>query len=224
MTAPPPWGPGTPPPGGPYGHPQPHPQHPGGYAPQPPMPQQYLPPQQHLPPPQPMPPQMPQLGPAVQAYIDAVAHRLMADRIQVQQTWIGPVPGLVGVITTNPLISFGSPVEFVLGVAALSEVTPMAVADFPRQVDQFARSQRSLGGLGGAMSVAALVSERVDPAAVQRLSASSQWGSGNIPAVADLGTRQLHIASNTPVFGFAMFGKLRTQANRYLPQPREILG
>ncbi|MFE3446357.1 hypothetical protein ACFXNW_25295 [Nocardia sp. NPDC059180] len=198
--------------------PQQVPQYPAAPAPYPAAP----PPPFPSAPPQPPPPG-PGSGPA-QAYIGAVAQRLMADQLRIQHAWVGPVQTMIGIITINPLASFGSPVEFVLGVAEVPEVSPMAMDNFPRQLDQFARSQRSLGALGGAMSVAALVSERVHPAALSRLTTRAQWGSGVLPAIADLGTRQLHMATDSPIFGYAMWGKLRKQANRYLPHPAQVLG
>ncbi|MFE7796171.1 hypothetical protein [Nocardia sp. NPDC057440] len=50
------------------------------------------------------------------------------------------------------------------------------------------------------------------------------FGSIVVPAVVDLGARQLHIAANTPFLGLAMWGSARAQARNYLPEPRLVLG
>lgn len=199
------------------------------YPPQAPPPQQQYPPQAQ---PQ-QPPQAPQPGapgqqpppvsPAAQAYIGAVAQIMMGQRMRLHERWIGPSWTLIGQPFPDAAAAFVSG-DFVLGIAAIDEVSPQAVHGFPRQLDEFARSQRQMGALGGAMSVAALVSERVNPAALGNLKNFSQFGSGVCPAVVDLGMRQVHIASNTPFIGFAVFKSLRNRAASYLIDPRQVLG
>lgn len=104
----------------------------------------------------------------------------------------------------------------------MAEVTPAAIDDFPRRVDDFAKSLRkrsAFGVKGGAMAVAALVSERVHPTAVQALTNRAlSYGSIVVPAVVDLGTRQLHIAANTPVLGLVMWNNVRSQARNLPPR------
>lgn len=78
---------------------------------------------------------------------------------------------------------------------------------------------------GGAFGVAALVAPRVHPAALQAVTnRPMSFGSVIVPAVVDLGTRQLHVASNTPFVGMATWGAVRSQARIYLPEPRAVLG
>lgn len=232
---------GPPPPAGPQpwnGGPAPMPGQPQQQYPQQ---QQYYPPQAPPPPPQQQPPPGPQQGPgpqgqqgppgpppppvspAAQAYIGAVAQRMMAQRMRLHERWVGPSWTLIG----QPFPDMGAAFvagDFVLGIAAIDEISPQAMQGFPRQLDEFARSQRQLGAMGGAMSVACLVSERVNPQALGNLKNFSQFGSGVCPAVVDLGMRQLHIASNTPIIGFAVFKSLRTKAASFLPDPRQVLG
>ncbi|MET8775594.1 hypothetical protein ABZV58_11280 [Nocardia sp. NPDC004654] len=233
-----PHGPATPPPHGypvPSGYPAP--QQPGYPAPPPPgypgAPQGYPAPSpygQPAPPPgyphaAPPPLQFPGT-PAVQAYLTAVTHHMTRGRMQIAQHMVGPLMSLVGV---NAVIATAlNPIDFVLCVATLEEISPAAVDDFPRHVDGFAKNQRRrsfIGVKGGAMGVAALVSERVHPAAVQALrNRPMSWGSVVTPVLVDLGNRQLHIASNTPAVGLALWHGVRSQARAYLPEPRQVLG
>lgn len=159
----------------------------------------------------------------MQAYIGAVAQRMMAQRMRLQEMWVGPAWTLIGQPIPDAAAALVTG-DFVLGIAGVDEISPEAVHGFPRQLDEFARSQRQLGAMGGAMSVACLVSERVNPASMQNLKNFSQFGSGVCPCVVDLGMRQLHIASNTPFIGFAVFGSLRKKAASFLPDPRQVLG
>ncbi|TQM28645.1 hypothetical protein [Nocardia bhagyanarayanae] len=177
--------------------------------------------------PHPAPPPLEFPGtPAVRAYLTAVTHHMTRGRMQIAQHMVGPLMSLVGV---NAVIATAlNPIDFVLCVATLEEISPAAVDDFPRHVDGFAKNQRRrsfLGVKGGAMGVAALVSERVHPAAVQALrNRPMSWGSVVTPAIVDLGNRRLHIASNTPAVGLAMWHGVRSQARAYLPEPRQVLG
>jgi hypothetical protein len=147
-------------------------------------------------------------------------------QMQISQNWIGPLWSLIGV--TSAVKTSFNPIELTVCVATVAEISPAAVADFPRRVDDFARSlrKRSMFGVkGGTMAVAALVSERVQPGAAQALTNKPMsYGSIVVPAVVDLGGRQLHIAANTPVLGLAMWGSVRSQARNYLPEPRLVLG
>ncbi|MEV6391745.1 hypothetical protein [Nocardia xishanensis] len=211
----------------PYGHPVAQP--PGYPAP----PQAAAPPgyPPHAAPPpgyQPAPPnlELPGSTPAVKAYLAAVTHHMTLGRMQIAQHMVGPLMSMVGV--TAVIATALNPIDLVLCVATLEEISPAAVDDFPRQVDGFAKNQRRrsvFGVKGGAMGVAALVSERVHPAAVQALrNRPMSFGSVVTPAVVDLGNRQLHIASNTPAIGLAMWHGVRSQARSYLPEPRLVLG
>ncbi|MGV9820366.1 hypothetical protein [Nocardia xishanensis] len=177
---------------------------------------------------QPAPPnlELPGSTPAVKAYLAAVTHHMTVGRMQIAQHMVGPLMSMVGV--TAVIATALNPIDLVLCVATLEEISPAAVDDFPRQVDGFAKNQRRrsvFGVKGGAMGVAALVSERVHPAAVQALrNRPMSFGSVVTPAVVDLGNRQLHIASNTPAIGLAMWHAVRSQARSYLPEPRLVLG
>ncbi|WP_431964267.1 hypothetical protein [Nocardia sp. bgisy134] len=224
--------PPVPPPGGYPVPPQGHPAPPGYPAP-PPHGHPAPPPGYPAPPPgyhQPPPPAQPNLEfagtPAVKAYLAAVTHHMTVGRMQIAQHMVGPLMSLVGV--TAVIATALNPIDLVLCVATLEEISPAAVDDFPRQVDGFAKNQRRrsvFGVKGGAMGVAALVSERVHPAAVQALrNRPMSFGSVVTPAVVDLGNRQLHIAANTPAVGLAMWHSVRSQARAYLPEPRLVLG
>ncbi len=147
-------------------------------------------------------------------------------RMQINQHMVGPLMSLVGV--TAVIATALNPIDLVLCVATLEEISPAAIDDFRRQVNSLAKNQRRrsvFGMKGGAMGVAALVSERVHPAAVQALrNRPMSFGSVVSPAIVDLGNRQLHIASNTPAVGLAMWHGVRSQARVYLPEPRLVLG
>lgn len=74
-------------------------------------------------------------------------------------------------------------------------------------------------------AVAALVSERLHPAAVQAsTNRPLSFGSVVVPAVVDLGTRQLHIAADAPVLGLVMWNSVRSRSRTDLPEPRLVLG
>ncbi|WP_328409469.1 hypothetical protein [Nocardia sp. NBC_00403] len=162
----------------------------------------------------------------MQAYLAAVAHHMAGGRMQISQNWIGQVWSLIGIASAveTPV----NPMTLTICVATVAEVSPAALADFPRQVDGFARSLRRqsvFGVKGGTMAVAALVSERVHPGVLKKLTNKPMsFGSIVVPAVVDLGAGQLHIAANTPFFGMAMWGAVRAQARNYLPEPRLVLG
>ncbi|MEV0033696.1 hypothetical protein [Nocardia sp. NPDC050793] len=213
---PPPGYPAPPPPG----YPAPPPQAPvqPGYPPHAAPPPGYHPAPPNL--------ELPGSTPAVKAYLAAVTHHMTVGRMQIAQHTIGPLMSLVGV--TAVIATALNPIDLVLCVATLEEISPAAVDDFPRQVNGFAKNQRRrsvFGMKGGAMGVAALVSERVHPGAVQALrNRPMSFGSVVTPAVVDLGNRQLHIASNTPAIGLAMWHGVRSQVRSYLPEPRLVLG
>lgn len=162
----------------------------------------------------------------VARYLDAVGHRMAAGRLRVSRGPIGPVNALIGV--GMAVQSSLNPIELAVCVADLAEVTPDAVTDFPVRVNEFALALRRRSAMvvkGGAFGVAALVSHRVQPAAVAAVkNRSLGYGSVVVPAVVDLGQRRLHIASNTPIVGFAVWGTVRDYARTHLPDPRLVLG
>ncbi|MGI5220710.1 hypothetical protein [Nocardia sp. CA-290969] len=158
--------------------------------------------------------------------MNAVTHHMGMGRLQITQNWVGPVWSLVGI--GQVIASALNPIELAICVGQIEEVTPAAVADFTRSVDQFSKSLRRAGFIGvkgGSTAVAALVSERVHPAALPAVrNKPMSFGSVVVPAVVDLGQRQLHIATNTPMIGMAVWGGVRDQARTYLPEPRAVFG
>ncbi|MEV0293346.1 hypothetical protein [Nocardia sp. NPDC050710] len=162
----------------------------------------------------------------MQRYLAAVTHHMTMGRLRIAQSPIGPLPCLTGVGSIVAASEF--PIELAVCVATLDEVSPAAVRDFRRQVNEFARSLRGRSEFAervGAGAVAALVSERVDPAALRAMKNKlMSYGSLVVPAVVDLGNRQLHIASNAPVIGRVVWNEIRSQARDYLPEPRLVLG
>ncbi|MFD4458001.1 hypothetical protein [Nocardia sp. NPDC058480] len=225
-------------PGGPWGYPQQS--GPFGAPPQQPYPQQqHYPPQYQQPPaqygaPQPdyaAPQQSPSAGApqesaAVQAYLAAVAHHMNMGGLQVSRNWVGPVLSLIGVGAV--IKSSLNPIELAVCVGHAGEISPATVAGFTRQVDEFARSIRRPSAFavkGGACAIAALISDRVHPASFGAVTNKAMsFGTVVVPAVIDLGNRQMMIAQNTPVMGFAMWSTVRGKAGMYLPDPRAVLG
>lgn len=171
-------------------------------------------------------PPAPPTGPAARAYLDAVAQHMGGGGLRISQAWIGPVHTLLGIGAV--IESSLNPVELAICVGQAGEVSPATVAGFTRQVDEFARSLRRpgvLGVKGGACAVAALVSERVQPVAYAAVTNKAMsFGAVVVPAVVDLGQRQLIIAANTPMMGWAMWGTVRSRARAFLPEPRAVLG
>ncbi|WP_280503604.1 hypothetical protein [Nocardia farcinica] len=161
-----------------------------------------------------------------QRYLAAVTHQHALGRLHIGRQWIGPVLGLTGV--GQAVATALNPIELAVCVADVAEVTPQAAADFPHRVDEFARSLRRRSAFvvkGGVFGVAALVSHRVHPAAIQGLrNRPMSYGSVIVPVLVDLGQRRVHIPANTPVMGFAVWGSVRKQAEYYLPDPRWVLG
>ncbi|MFD6453090.1 hypothetical protein ACFWF3_20120 [Nocardia sp. NPDC060220] len=232
-------------PGGPWGYPQqpgpfgappqqPYPQQPYGqpsFPPQQPQyqqpPAQYGAPQSNYAVPQQAPPQVgPQESAAVQAYLAAVAHHMTMGGLQVSRNWVGPVLSLIGVGAV--IKSSLNPIELAVCVGHAGEISPATVAGFTRQVDEFARSIRRPSAFavkGGACAVAALISDRVHPASFGAVTNKAMsFGTVVVPAVIDLSNRQMMIAQNTPVMGFAMWSTVRGKAGMYLPDPRAVLG
>lgn len=228
-------------PGGPWGYPQQS--GPFGAPPQQPYPQQqHFPPQQpqyQQPPsqygapqpdyaaPQQSPPAgAPQESAAVQAYLAAVAHHMNMGGLQVSRNWVGPVLSLIGVGAV--IKSSLNPIELAVCVGHAGEISPATVAGFTRQVDEFARSIRRPSAFavkGGACAIAALISDRVHPASFGAVTNKAMsFGTVVVPAVIDLANRQMMIAQNTPVMGFAMWSTVRGKAGMYLPDPRAVLG
>ncbi|MFE1592254.1 hypothetical protein [Nocardia sp. NPDC058705] len=218
---------------GPYGAPpqQPYPQQPYGQPTYPPQhqqpPAQYGAPQpNYAAPQQPPQPTAPQESPAVQAYLAAVTHHMTMGGLQVSRNWVGPVLSLIGVGAV--IKSALNPIELAVCVGHAGEISPATVAGFTRQVDEFARSIRRPSAFavkGGACAVAALISDRVHPASFGAVTNKAMsYGTVVVPAVIDLTNRQIMIAQNTPVMGFALWSTVRGKAGMYLPDPRAVLG
>lgn len=226
-------------PGGPWGYPQQGafgvpPQQPYGqpsFSGQQPQyqqaPGQYGAPQPNYGAPQQSPsPDAPQESAAVQAYLAAVAHHMNMGGLQVSRNWVGPVLSLIGVGAV--IKSALNPIELAVCVGLAGEISPATVAGFTRQVDEFARSIRRPSAFavkGGACAVAALISDRVHPASFGAVTNKAlSYGTVVVPAVIDLSNRQMVIAQNTPMMGFALWGTVRGKAGMYLPDPRAVLG
>ncbi|WP_459545916.1 hypothetical protein [Nocardia sp. X0981] len=162
----------------------------------------------------------------MQSYLAAVTHNMGRGRLRITQHWLGPVWSVIGV--GSAVANAMNPIELAVCVGHVTDLTHPVVGDFTRQVDQFAKSIRRRGFLGvkgGSTAVAALVSERVHPGALQAvINKPMSFGAVVVPAVVDLGQRQLHIAANTPMVGAAMWGGVREQARNYLPDPRAVSG
>ncbi|TCJ95179.1 hypothetical protein [Nocardia alba] len=162
----------------------------------------------------------------MQAYLAAVAHQMAMGGLQVSRNWIGPVLSLIGVGAV--IKSSLNPIELAVCVGHAGEISPATVAGFTRQVDEFARSIRRPSAFavkGGACAVAALISDRVHPASFGAVTnRAMSYGTVVVPAVIDLGNRQMMIAQNTPVLGFALWSTVRGKAGMYLPDPRAVLG
>ncbi len=207
----------------PYGAPQPYSQQPYGQ----PNPAPYgAPPQPNHAAPQPPSPVGPEESPAVQAYRAAVAQHMAMGGLQVSQNWLGPVWSTIGIGAV--IKSSLNPIELAVCVGYAGEISPATVAGFTRQVDEFARSIRRPSAFavkGGACAVAALISERVHPAAIPAVTNKPMsFGTVVVPAVIDLTARHLLIAQNTPMIGMAMWGSVKGKARLYLPEPRAVLG
>lgn len=155
-------------------------------------------------------------------YMAAVTTNMVDGELQISQDRFGSLWGVVGrgsYIIGDLDISGHQ----MICVATLDEVTPRAVDDFRRHVDAFARSLRK-ELRSGVFGIAALVTPHMHPAARKVVrNRFTSFGSLIVPAVADLGTRQLHIAANKPIAGRAVWGPIRDQARRYLPEPGAVL-
>ncbi len=146
--------------------------------------------------------------------------------LQVSRNWVGPVFTTIGIGAV--IKSALNPIELAVCVGYVGEISPATVAGFTRQVDEFARAIRRPSAFavkGGACAVAALVSERVHPAAFGAVTNKPMsFGTVVVPAVVDLSGRQRVIAQNTPMIGLALWSTVRNKAAGYLPDPRVVLG
>ncbi|MFC9895975.1 hypothetical protein ACFVMC_19990 [Nocardia sp. NPDC127579] len=162
---------------------------------------------------------------AVRQYLSATAERMAQGRLEIQSQQDGAPGTLVGERTVK-VSEF--PVQLSVCVATFEEITLTSVREYRRAIDSYGqvlRRRRPVRSRRGTCAVAALVSERVDPAVFSAVkNKPTSYGVVIVPAVVDLGARRLHIPGNNPIFGIAMWRGVRQQAHDFLPEPREVLG
>ena len=138
------------------------------------------------------PPQQPafQAPHASQAYLASVAARLAADACQTWWEDWGGTPVLVGRRADFRLRWMGTKLHLFTVAAAVPEITMPTIGTFTFQAMEYAK--RTKGGLPAGLQTGigvfpVLVSDRVDPAAVQWAEAQARhdWGITARPVVVD---------------------------------------
>lgn len=167
-------------------------------------------------------------------YIASVANQMSGEGLNLRYQRVGLLDSLVG--TGLPRKNRIVLTEMCACVAVLDEVTPGAVWGFRYDVETFLSWLETQGfgvragrGMLGPKfvpgSVAALVSHRVDPAAVAQLTNIAGPDNGvTVPAVVDLRHRLLHIPRNLPVPTMAACKETVLKAFTYLPHPQMVFG
>ncbi|WP_189784102.1 levansucrase [Streptomyces capitiformicae] len=160
------------------------------------------------------------VSPASQAYLASVAARLAADECQTWWEDWGGVPVLVGRRSDFRLRWMATKVHLFTVAAAVPEITMPAIGTFTFQAMEYAK--RTKGGLPAGLQTGigvfpVLVSDRVDPAAVQwaEAEARNEWAIMARPVVVDSARRYVGTYRRRGFIGAAYASHLIKKSRLY---------
>jgi hypothetical protein len=159
-------------------------------------------------------------------YVDVVNARLVADGCDPRwESWEGPV--LVGRRSDFKLQWAATNLHLFTVVAAVPQVTLLTAQRFTERAQQYAKDRK--GGLPrgfqtGVAVFPALVSDRVDPAALEYAAHSQrvQFACLARPTVVDTATGTVAAYRGNPVLGLLYAGHLRRKSEMYFPAPAQV--
>jgi hypothetical protein len=161
-----------------------------------------------------------------EAYVEDVYARLAGDGCDPQwEDWDGPV--LVGHRSDFRLQWAATQLHLFTVVTAVPEVTLAQAQQFTVTAQQYAKDRK--GGLPrgfqtGVAVFPALVSSRVDPAALEYAAHSQRVRFACLarPTVVDTQTGTVAAYRGNPVLGLLYAGHLRRKSQLYFPAPRRV--